>query len=127
MRLTRMLAVACLLLAVPACMSNNKGKIVGKWESTGGSALQVPGAPPMFMTLDFKADGAFTMAVGAQGMGVVKTINGKYSLGFGDSVTLSNLSEPIAGHTTHRETITIVGNQLTMKDSDGKFVTFKKA
>src|SRR5207253_3063209 len=71
MRLTRFLAVACLLLAIPACMSNNNGKIVGKWESTGGSALNVPGAEGAYMTLDFKADGAFSMGIGIQRMGII--------------------------------------------------------
>ncbi len=117
MRSARGILVACLLLVVPACMSKNKGKILGKWESTS--------APPgVSMTLEFMADGRFSM--GLVGPMVAKTITGKYSLGFGDAVTLSNLSEPISGSTTHRETITIVGSQLTMKDSDGQSMTFKK-
>ena len=120
MRVTRGIVVACLLLAVPAC-SNNKGKIVGRWESVPGGVLP----PGISMSLEFTQDGRFTMGVNAPG--VNKTITGKYSLGFGDSVTLSGLSEPLAGRSTHTEKITIVGSQLTMTDSDGKAVVFKKA
>ena len=71
------------------------------------------------------ADGRFAMGVNAPG--ISKTISGKYSLGFGDSVTLSAISasrSPVG--TTHRETITITGNQPTMKDTDGKAVTFRR-
>ena len=119
MRTVRGILVACLLLAVSAC-SNNKGKIVGKWESVSGSAL----APGISVSLDFKADGNFTMTV--QQMGASNTITGKYSLGMGDTVTLSNLSQAVSGRTTHQEKVTITGGQLTMTDSDGKYITFQK-
>jgi uncharacterized protein (TIGR03066 family) len=120
MRVSRLAVVALVLLAVPAC-SFNRGKIVGTWESTGGSVALPPGAK---MTLEFAANGQMKMIVNA---GIAsQTITGKYSLGFANSVTLYDLSQAVSGRTKHAETVTISGDQLTMKDSDGKFMTFKR-
>ena len=120
MRVSRLAAVALVLLAVPAC-SFNRGKIVGKWESTGGSVTLPAGAK---MILEFSANGQMKMIVNAGFAS--QTINGKYSLGMFNSVTLYDLSQAVSGRTKHAETVTISGDQLTMKDSDGKFMTFKR-
>ena len=91
------LAVACLLLAVPACMSNNKGKIVGKWSVTGGSALPGGMMPPgTQMIMEYKSDGKFTWTVEANGVSQM-VMSGDYSLGMGDNVTWSNLSPLVEG------------------------------
>ena len=119
MRVSRLALIAVALLAVPAC-SFNRGKIVGKWESTGGSALPPGGR----MTLEFTSGGQMTMSITAVGASI--TITGKYSLGMFNSVTLYDLSQAVSGRTKHVETVTISGDQLTMKDSDGKFMTFKR-
>ena len=120
MRVSRLAAVALVLLAVPAC-SSNRGKIVGKWESTGGS-VALPGGAKMI--LEFASNGKMTMAINA---GIVsKTITGKYSLGMLNNVTLYDLSEALSGRTKHVEQISITGDQLKMTDSDGKFMTFKR-
>ncbi|HZY86607.1 MAG TPA: hypothetical protein VFE78_17365 [Gemmataceae bacterium] len=119
MRVSRLALVAVALLAVPAC-SFNRGKIVGKWESTGGNALPPGGR----MTLEFTSGGQVTMSVFVTGGSL--TVSGKYSLGMFNSVTLYDLSQAVSGRTKHVETVTISGDQLTMKDSDGKSVTFKR-
>ena len=119
MRVTRLAAVALVLLAVPAC-SFNRGKLVGKWESTGGSALPPAGR----VLLEFTSDNQMSMTITAMGNSL--TVRGKYSLGFANNVTLYDLSQAISGRTKHVETVTISGDQLTMKDSDGKFITFKR-
>ena len=119
MRVWRLALLALALLALPAC-SSNRGKIVGKWESTGGSDLPPGGR----IVLEFTAGGQMSMAV--SGAGASLTINGKYRLGMFNSVTLYDLSTALSGRTTHVEQVTISGDQLTMKDSNGKFVTFKR-
>ena len=104
--------------------SNNEGKIVGKWESTGGNALP----PGIYMNLEFTKEGKFSMTVGMKGAEdkPAAVITGKYTLGSGDEVTLSDLSQPVSGKLTHKETVTIKDKELTMKDADGKAVIFKK-
>jgi uncharacterized protein (TIGR03066 family) len=120
MRVSRLAAVALVLLAVPAC-SFNRGKIVGKWESTGGS-VPMPGGAKMIM--EFTSGGKMSMTISA---GIVnKTITGKYSLGMFNSVTLYDLSEALSGRTKHVEQVKITGDELKMTDSDGKFMTFKR-
>ncbi len=120
MRVSRLAAVALVLLAVPAC-SMNRGKIVGKWESTGGSVALPAGAK---MIMEFTSGGKMTMTISA---GFVnKTITGKYSLGMFNSVTLYDLSEALSGRTKHVEQVSISGDQLKMTDSDGKYMTFKR-
>lgn len=120
MRVSRLAAVALVLLAVPAC-SSNRGKIVGKWESTGGS-VPMPGGAKMVM--EFTKDGKMSMQINA-GF-VSKTITGKYSLGMLNNVTLYDLSEALSGHTKHVEQVRITGDELKMTDSDGKFMTFRR-
>jgi uncharacterized protein (TIGR03066 family) len=120
MRVSRLAAVALVLLLVPAC-SSNRGKIVGKWESTGGS-VPLPGGAKMI--LEFTSNGKMSMTISA---GIVnKTITGKYSLGMLNSVTLYDLSEALSGRTKHVEQVKITGDELKMTDSDGKFMTFKR-
>ena len=122
MSATYLALASCLLLApVPEPKSNNEGKIVGKWESVGGSVPLPAGAK---MLMEFTKDGEMSMSIFA---GFVnKTITGKYKLNKADAVELYDLSEPFSGKTKHTETITIVNDELTMKGSDGKYMTFKR-
>jgi uncharacterized protein (TIGR03066 family) len=119
MRISRLAVVALVLLAVPAC-SSNRGKIVGKWASTGGN---VPLAPGERRALEFSADGTLTYTTDAGY--VSRSVTGRYSLWVGDAVNIT-FDQDVAGRKRHRETVTIRGDELTMKDSDGKFMTFRR-
>ncbi|VTR96799.1 unnamed protein product [Gemmata massiliana] len=101
--------VTGLALFATGCSSNNKDKIVGKWEAAGG-----------ILTFEFTADGQF-IASGAM------SIKGKYSLGAGDNVTLSDLNPPLDGKSKSKEKITINGDSMTIAgSSDGKSMTFTR-
>jgi hypothetical protein len=123
MRFARVSLVAVLLLAVPACMSNNKGKIVGKWLVTGGSAGQTipPGAQ---MIIEFKADGRFIWTASMNGMSET-ILSGDYSLGMGDNVTWKNLNQEVDGHRASLEKIKITGDTMTISDRAGS-LTLKR-
>ena len=54
-----------------------------------------------------------------------QTYNGTYSLGMGDNVSF-NFDQELEGRKTHVEKIRIDGDKLTMTDSDGTQVAFKK-
>jgi hypothetical protein len=111
MRVSRvgfLVAFVGLALLAAGCSSNNKGKIVGKWTAGGG-----------ILTMEFTEDGQFIMS------GAVNT-KGKYSLGAGDSVTLSNLNPPMEGHTESREKITITGDTLLLANPKGNPTTFTR-
>ena len=111
--------VGTVTLAGAGCESNNKGKLEGtKWK---GMIAAVPGSS---MTLDFYADGR--LALGIYAPGVNKTISGRWSLSMGDHVEMTNLSEPLAGRTSHTEKIVVTGDTLVMTDSDGQSVTFSR-
>src|SRR5262245_54337753 len=114
------LVAAAVSLAAAGCESNNKGKLEGtKWTA---SLKEAPGAS---MQMEFFADGRLRMFV--TGPGVSKTIGGRWRLSFGDYVDMTDLSEPLAGRTSHTEKITVNGNTLVMTDSDGKSVTFQRS
>jgi uncharacterized protein (TIGR03066 family) len=122
MSATYLALAGCLLLAQAGePKSNNEGKIVGKWESTGGNTPLPPGFK---MTLEFTKDGKMSMTIAA---GTVnKTITGKYKLLEGDGVELTDLSEALSGKKQHKETVTITKDELKMTDSDGKYTTFRR-
>jgi hypothetical protein len=106
------------VLALCGC-SNNKGKIENtKWtsEDTVAKGIHVP-AGAVF--LHFHKDGTLSGRFGNN------SLTGKYVLGFGDNVTF-HLDQTIANHKTHTETIVIDGDRLTMTDSDGTRMTFRK-
>jgi hypothetical protein len=117
--MVRGLVVAVALVAAVGCESNNKGKLEGtKWF---GELKEAPGAS---MTMEFAADGNLKMVISAKN--VSKTITGKWRLSFGDYVEMTDLSEPLAGRTSHSEKITVEGATLTMTDSDGKAISFQR-
>lgn len=100
--------VAALALLATGCKSNNEGKIVGKWSAPNGAIFE------------FTADGQF-IATGGQ------TIRGRYSLGAGDTVNLTNLSPPLSGKTRTREKITITGDSMVVAGGPGEpSVTFTR-
>jgi hypothetical protein len=121
MRTARGILVCCLLLAVSAC-SNNKGKIVGKWQCIDAGGVVPPGID---MKVEFTADGKFIMTL--SGMGMSQSITAKYSLGMGDTVTFSDFSVAMPnGEKRARDDIKINGNDMTMKEPDGRVMKFKR-
>ena len=119
LRLTLLLALALTV----GCLSENKGKIEGtRWSSLAGTvkargrSVRVPNG---FMELHFHADGSLYYTIRG------KIFTGKYSLGMGSSITLY-LDEPIANSTVHTETVVIKGDRLTMTDSDGTELNFRR-
>jgi uncharacterized protein (TIGR03066 family) len=115
-----LLAVGLLLLLVPACSSNNKDKIVGKWK-----LVSVPASVPFDMVWEFKSDGNLILTV--QALGLSQNITGKYRLKSGDTVEITDLSESMPGEGKKlRRDFLINGDDMTMKGSDGKTVKLKK-
>ncbi len=124
----RLIVMLPLAFAV-GCLSENKGKIEGtRWRSEAGtvqlknSAVSGPSSvrlPEGYMELDFHKDGSLYYII----KGKIHT--GKYSLGAGRAVTLY-LDESVAGLKTHTETVVIEGNRLTMTDTDGTELSFRK-
>jgi hypothetical protein len=113
------LVVFLLVFTACGCPSNNKGKIEGtKWISEAATVKGVT-LPAGMLSLEFKKDG--TLRASARG----RTVTGNYSLGWGDFVTL-NFDQPLVTGKTHRETIVIKGNRMTMSDPDGTSMTFRK-
>lgn len=111
-----LLATSVLLLA--GCVSNNRGKIVGKWVSTPLTIKGEP-LPPGALWLIFAADGKVEARAGE------RTFTGTYALGKGYQVTLK-FTEPLAGRRKHQETIVVDGDELQMMDSDGVYARFNR-
>jgi hypothetical protein len=84
------LLTGCVVLSLQGCSSNNTGKIVGKWELTGG---RPPGASEIW---EFTADGKVSvkMSIGARN----KSLKGTYTLGSGDTVCRTNQSHRASSH-----------------------------
>ncbi len=99
-------------LLAAGCESKNKGKIVGKWRVTNGDVPANLG-PDAGMFFEFTADGTFR-AYAALGGQTIERTKGKYSLGTGDTVNLSDLSPALDGKTKSREKITINGDNMTI-------------
>ncbi len=118
-----------LVLLASGCVSENKGKLEGtRWSSEAGqvrsnnSAVMGPREvtlPAGYMELDFQKDGTLFYIINN------KLHRGKYTLGMG-SVVRFDLEEPIAGMKTHSEKITVDGRKMTMTDTDGTQLTFRK-
>jgi hypothetical protein len=101
--------------------SSNKGKIEGtKWSSLPGT-VKGQNLPEGVLGLEFGADKKLVYTVGLQ------RFTGTYSLGMGSNVTLHLEQElPGTGRKDHVEKVTIDGDKLTMTDSDGTTLNFKK-
>lgn len=122
MRLRSVPTTALLALALFAtgCASKNKGKIEGtKWASQA-TTLKGQALPAGVLKLDFSSDGKLVYSAGPT------TFTGTYTLGTGNTVTF-HLDQDLAGKgKTHAEKVSIVGDNLTMTDSDGTSMTFDK-
>jgi len=117
------LTVLLPLVLATGCLSENRGKIEGtRWRSLAGT-IQAQGRRVRvgdgFMELHFHQDGSLYYIV----RGRIHT--GKYSLGAGKAVTLY-LDEAVAGMKVHTETVVIQGDRLTMTDSDGTELSFRR-
>jgi hypothetical protein len=103
----------------PNPASKNRGKIEGtRWTSLPATVNGQPVAAETFR-LDFSSTGGLVYVAGPA------TVRGTYSLGAGDTVTL-HLEEAVAGSKTHVQTVTITGERLTMRDTEGATITFRK-
>jgi hypothetical protein len=118
MRLYALVIVSLGLLFVSGCGSNNTGKIEGKWTSEA-TTLKGQAIPAGLLQLEFRKDGTMTYQTGPL------SHTGTYSLGSGDTVTF-HFKEALEGQKDHQEKVTISGDKLTMTDSDGTQLTFKK-
>jgi hypothetical protein len=108
------------VLLLAGCESNVRGKIEGtKWSSL---SMTVNGRTISdgFLYLEFAKNGKVFYRAGT-----VK-VDGTYSLGWGGDTVTFNLDREIAGRKTHNETVVITDNKLTMTDSDGTTVTFRR-
>jgi hypothetical protein len=113
------LGLVLLVCAAVGCASNNKGKIEGTmWESESG-VVKGQTMPAGALFLSFRKDGGLVYRVGTQ------SYTGKYSLGFGDFVSL-HLDKALPNGQDHTETVVIKGNRLTMTDMDGTSLTFRR-
>ncbi|MEZ6141595.1 MAG: hypothetical protein R3B84_13570 [Zavarzinella sp.] len=112
--------VAALVLFVATGCSNNKGKLEGtKWVNNA-AVVKGNNIPAGVMTLEFRTDGTMVYDI------VGTKYTGKYSLGMGDNVTW-NLDQKLGNSNKHVEKCSISGDTLTVKDSDGTAMTFKRA
>lgn len=118
--------LAGLALIATGCSSNNKGKIEGKWKVTSGSGAVEGAGPDAGTFFEFTADGQFRIYASA-GPVQMDAAKGKYSLGSGDTVNLTDLSPAIDGKTKSREKITINGDTMTVAaGKDGKITTLTR-
>jgi hypothetical protein len=102
--------------------SDNEGKILGKWRCIDSAGLFPPGAE---MRVEFTADGKFHMTVN-QGGGE-QTLTADYTLGRGALVSFVNFNQPLAGGATRIEDqVTITGDDMIMKEPDGRIMRFKR-
>ena len=111
----------CLALLCALGCSSNKGKIEGtKWSSLAGT-VKGQAFPDGIVGLEFGNDMKLVYKIGPM------TYTGTYSLGMGSNVTLKLDQElPGTGRKDHVEKVTIDGDKLTMTDSDGTTLSFRK-
>jgi hypothetical protein len=121
MRIARGILFACLLIVVAGC-SNNKGKIVGKWQCIDGGGIVPAGVD---LKVEFTVDGRCIMTFSANGNS--DSISSKYTLGMGDTVNFSDFSRPLpGGQTRATDQVKILGNDMTMKEPDGRAMKLKR-
>lgn len=109
----RVLVFLGLAFGVLGCASNNKGKIEGtKWKSQSVivNGFKLPPIP--FERWEFRTDGSVTRNM-ANGLGV---FTGRYSLGFGDSISIK-WDDPTDLQTDTKQFV-ISGEQLTIIDAN---------
>jgi hypothetical protein len=110
--------IAALLLAA-GCSSSNKGKIEGTKWSSQATTLKGQAVSAGLMQLHFQPDGKMILKRGNE------SYTGTYSLGMGPTVTFQ-FEQEFNGRKIHAEKIVINGDELTLTDSDGKELPFRK-
>ena len=107
-RTVAVLCVGVIILACPACKSNNEGKIVGKWKST--SPFEGAAAGSVF--IEFTSGGMLTMSLQS-----TPILTARYKLSTGDFIVLSDvkLMVPTNDKTDRggRIKVTIKGDAMT--------------
>jgi hypothetical protein len=107
------------VLSLCGCASNNKGKIEGtKWSSLRATKENAS-LPAGTLKMEFHSDGKLVYQLSRQ------TYLGTYSLGSGDSVTMT-FERAVSGRKSHTGKIKIVDNQMTVTESDGSSILFEK-
>jgi hypothetical protein len=107
----RSLLLISLLLVIPACSSNDRWQLHGRWQSTETKPA---------CAIRFDASGVVTITPPSG-----EEIRGRYSLLAGDYVDIE-LYETWNGSNKHREKVTINGSGLTLRDSDGTTLHFQR-
>jgi hypothetical protein len=135
-------AVLCFAFAALGCGSNNKGKIEGKWKAVTFEGqendmkeMETVGA---YLYFDFQPDGSLTLGLDStnkefkalmEKMGQKVSWTCKYRLLSGDDVEMYDLPKEMqsgksgglfGGKDKARSKITITGDEMTLKDPDGK-------
>jgi hypothetical protein len=142
MRALGLIAVCGLALACTACSSNNTGKIEGKWklvsapskDSKGKDEFDAMNKMGVYLYFEFKSDQSLVIGIGADDpkmLDLIKsTVPGqkvtwmaKYKLMSGDKVEVYDVKDEefkkfMKGE-KGRSDITIVGDDMTIKDPDG--------
>ena len=102
--------------------SNNDRKIVGKWQCTDAGGVIPPGID---MKIEFTAKGKFIMTL--KGGALEQSISADYELGKGDLVTFTNFSVAMPnGEKRAKDDVSIKGDEMIMKEPDGKIMKFKR-
>lgn len=126
-RLTVLGSLALALVFLVGCKSGNKDKIVGTWESTAPIPPGTDKDLGLKCTIEFTADGEFTIYESSPSTPREALNSGKYSLGDGDTVLLTDITPSKRdGRTSSTESISINGDALTMKFDKSSSMTFKK-
>lgn len=140
-RMVCFVAVCCSAAAL-GCGSNNKGKIEGKWKAVSfegqGDDMKAMEALGMYLYFDFAGDGTLTIGLDTTNQEMKAMLAGggkptswkcKYKLLSGDDVEIYDLPKEMqsgkggglfGGKDKARSKITITGDEMTLKDPDGK-------
>jgi hypothetical protein len=144
-RLVVVVALAGLAVTLTGCSSSNKGKIEGKWKVVSGPGLdaQIKEMEQLkaYMYFDFRGDGSLTIGAESSDPAIQelaakngKTVTCKYKLRGGESVEFYDLPPEMkqgggglfGGKDKARTNVTINGDSMTMKDSDGSTAKLTK-
>lgn|GEM_PF-2099390 len=122
-------------LTLTSCSSNNDGKIVGRWKIVESSNMteevETLNKAKIYKYFEFTADGKVTTGAASDDFQLfnklaegLKPVVGKYSLGSGNTVTLSDFTKPdgtvaVEGVNKAKPEIIIVGDSMTIRDRDG--------
>ena len=121
----RLAGLAALALALAGCGSHNTGKIVGRWRAESAD-LPIGPKGPQDLVWEFGADGSFTVSwVNPATKAAETKARGRYTLGIGDNVVMSDLNPPLPGNVSRSaEKVVIDGDTMTV-GGRGKDTTYR--